>query len=101
MTTGLTPLNRLLNLVPKHAGMCSGSRCRRSAERFAAPVTVTSDLAAGLYLRCGPALRHIALLTGQSAGTIRKRLRAAGIPLLPPAGCPASGLGRRVVTLSG
>jgi hypothetical protein len=54
--------------------------------RFEVPVDVSPDLAQELYLFCGLGLRHIELISGQPAETIRARLRGQGIKLRPPGG---------------
>jgi hypothetical protein len=55
-------------------------------QRFPVPLRVDADLAEELYAGCGVGLRHIELLSGQPAETIRGLLRARGIPLRPPGG---------------
>lgn len=54
--------------------------------RFPGPVTLTGDLLRTLYTGCGLTARHIELLTGQPAETIRRALRAAGVRARPPGG---------------
>jgi len=57
--------------------------------RFPEPVPLGRELASDLYERCGLALAHIELLTGQPAESVRKQLLAWRIPLRPPGGrCP-------------
>jgi hypothetical protein len=55
-------------------------------ERFPIPVDVSPDLAKELYLACGLGLRHIELISGQPAETVRALLRGQGIKLRPPGG---------------
>jgi hypothetical protein len=55
-------------------------------QRFPAPVDVSPDLAKELYASCGLSLRHIELISGQPAETIRSRLRGQGIKLRSPGG---------------
>ncbi len=50
-------------------------------ERFPVPVDVGQDLAKELYASCGLALRHIELISGQPAETIRALLRGQDIKL--------------------
>jgi hypothetical protein len=54
--------------------------------RFPVPVRVGPDLVEELYTSCGLGLRHIELLSGQPAETIRAVLHGRGIPLRPPGG---------------
>jgi transposase len=49
--------------------------------RFPVPLTVGPELAQELYVSCGLSLRHIELLTGQPAETIRDLLHAHGVSL--------------------
>jgi len=51
------------------------------SQRFRAPLPLTTPLVKDLYWECGAALNHIELLTGQAAGTVRKFMQHAGIPL--------------------
>jgi hypothetical protein len=51
------------------------------SERFREPLPLTTPLVKDLYWGCGAALNHIELLTGQAAGTVRKFMQHAGIPL--------------------
>jgi hypothetical protein len=55
-------------------------------QRFPAPVPVGPELAEELYVSCGLGLRHIELLSGQPAETIRRVLRGQGIRLRPTGG---------------
>jgi hypothetical protein len=55
-------------------------------QRFPVPVDVSPDLARELYLSCGLGLRHIELMSGQPAETIRALLRGQGVRLRPPGG---------------
>ena len=55
-------------------------------QRFPVPVDVSPDLAKELYESCGLGLRHIELISGQPAETIRSRLRGQNIKLRPPGG---------------
>ena len=55
-------------------------------QRFPVPLRVDPELAEELYVTCGVGLRHIELLSGQPAETIRGLLHAQGIPLRPPGG---------------
>src|SRR6202167_519519 len=55
-------------------------------QRFPVPVDVSPDLAKELYVSCGLGLRHIELISGQPAETIRSRLRGQNIKLRPPGG---------------
>jgi hypothetical protein len=55
-------------------------------QRFEVPVDVSPDLAMELYLCCGLGLRHIELISGQPAETIRALLCGQGIRLRPPGG---------------
>jgi len=51
------------------------------SQRFPRPLSLTTPLVKDLYWECGAALNHIELLTGQAAGTVRKFMQDAGIPL--------------------
>jgi hypothetical protein len=55
-------------------------------QRFPVPVDVGPELARELYVSCGLGLRHIELLTGQPAETIRALLHGQDIKLRPPGG---------------
>jgi predicted HTH domain antitoxin len=55
-------------------------------QRFPVPEQVTPDLAEELYVSCGLGLRHIELISGQPAETIRALLRGQDIELRPPGG---------------
>jgi hypothetical protein len=55
-------------------------------ERFPAPVPLTDDLLAALYVGCGLACFHIELLTGQPAHTVLQRLEKAAIARRPRGG---------------
>ncbi len=55
-------------------------------QRFPTPVPVHADLAEELYVGCGLGVRHIELLTGQPAQTMRKLLEAHGIARRPAGG---------------
>jgi hypothetical protein len=55
-------------------------------QRFPVPVDVSPELAKELYASCGLALRHIELISGQPAETVRDLLRAEGIALRQPGG---------------
>ena len=55
-------------------------------QRFPVPVDVGPELVKELYLACGLGLRHIELISGQPAETVRARLHAQGIALRPPGG---------------
>jgi hypothetical protein len=55
-------------------------------QRFPVPLPVSHELAEELYVACGLALRHIELLSGQPAETIRALLHARGIRLRPGGG---------------
>jgi hypothetical protein len=55
-------------------------------QRFPVPVDVGPELAKELYVSCGLGLRHIELITGQPAETIRALLRGQEIKLRPPGG---------------
>lgn len=55
-------------------------------QRFPVPVDVGPELAKELYVSCGLGLRHVELITGQPAETIRALLRGQGIKLRPPGG---------------
>lgn len=48
--------------------------------RFPHPLAVPPDLLKQLYVDCGLSLCQIELLSGQPTSTLRKRLRAGGIP---------------------
>ncbi len=50
-------------------------------QRFPVPVYISPELARELYVPCGLGLRHIELITGQPAETVRDLLRAQGISL--------------------
>lgn len=54
--------------------------------RFPAPVPISPNLARELYVSCGLGLRHIELITGQPAETVRGLLRTQGISLRRPGG---------------
>jgi hypothetical protein len=57
--------------------------------RFPEAVPLDRELVRDLYERCGVALAHIELLTGQPAESIRKHLAAWRIPVRPSGGrCP-------------
>jgi transposase len=55
-------------------------------QRFPVPVVIGPELAKDLYISCGLGLRHIELITGQPAETVRGLLRAQGISLRKPGG---------------
>jgi hypothetical protein len=55
-------------------------------QRFGIPVPVGPELAVQLYESCGLGLRHIELLTGQPAETVRSLLRGRGVTLRPRSG---------------
>jgi hypothetical protein len=55
-------------------------------QRFPDPVSLSRELVAGLYWRCGVGLNHIELLTGQPAHTVRAFMRRAGIAVRHPGG---------------
>jgi len=55
-------------------------------ERFPIPVDVSPELAKELYVSCGLGLRHIELISGQPAETIRNRLRGQNVELRPAGG---------------
>lgn len=55
-------------------------------QRFPVAVPVSRELAEELYVYCGLGLRHIELLSGQPADTIRGLLHAQGIRLRPAGG---------------
>jgi predicted HTH domain antitoxin len=55
-------------------------------QRFPVPVHVGPELAKELYVACGLGLRHIELVSGQPAETVRALLHAHGIGLRPPGG---------------
>lgn len=50
-------------------------------QRFPVPLRVTSELAEELYVSCGLGSRHIELLTGQPAETVRRELTASRVRL--------------------
>jgi hypothetical protein len=52
-------------------------------QRFGVPVPLGPELAAELYESCGLSLRHIELLTGQPAETVRALLRSRGVAARP------------------
>jgi transposase len=54
--------------------------------RFPVPVRIGPELAEELYASCGLGLRHIELLSGQPAETIRAALHSRGVPLRSPGG---------------
>ena len=54
--------------------------------RFPVPLAVGPELAQELYVACGLSLRHIELLTGQPAETVRDLLHGHGIQLRPAGG---------------
>jgi hypothetical protein len=54
--------------------------------RFPVPMSVSPELAEELYVRCGLAVRHIELLTGQPSQTVLRLLAAQGIPRRPQGG---------------
>jgi hypothetical protein len=56
------------------------------SQRFPVPVRLTTPLVKDLYWECGAGLNHIELLTGQPAGSIRKFIQRAGIPVRHPGG---------------
>jgi DNA-binding CsgD family transcriptional regulator len=53
-------------------------------QRFPHRIALAPRLLRDLYTECGLATQHIELLTGQPAGTVANRLRAAGVRLRPP-----------------
>ena len=55
-------------------------------QRFPVPVDVGPELARELYIACGLGLRHIELVSGQPAETVRALLHAQGIALRPAGG---------------
>jgi len=55
-------------------------------QRFPVPEQVTPDLAEELYMSCGLGLRHIELVSGQPAETIRALLHGQDIKLRTPGG---------------
>jgi hypothetical protein len=55
-------------------------------ERFPVPVPISAELAEELYIRCGIAVHHIELLTGQPAGSVSRLLKAQGAPMRRPGG---------------
>ena len=55
-------------------------------QRFPVPVPISPDLAEELYVSCGLGVRHIELLAGKPAETIRGLLHAQGIRLRPAGG---------------
>ncbi len=56
------------------------------SQRFRVPLPLTTPLVKDLYWGCGAGLNHIELLTGQAAGTVRRFMQHAGIPLRPAGG---------------
>jgi len=54
--------------------------------RFPVPVVISPGLARELYVSCGLGLRHIELITGQPAETVRALLHAQGVSLRQPGG---------------
>lgn len=54
--------------------------------RFPVPVVIAPELVRELYVSCGLGLRHIELITGQPAETVRGFLHAQGISLRQPGG---------------
>jgi hypothetical protein len=54
--------------------------------RFPVPVPLSPELAADLYIRCGLAVRHIELVTGQPSQTVLRQLDAQGITRRPQGG---------------
>jgi DNA-binding CsgD family transcriptional regulator len=71
------------------------------SQRFPVPLPLNTPLVKDLYWECGAGLNHIELLTGQAAGTVRRFMQDAGIPLRPAGGRTPfmrrwrSGLGER------
>jgi hypothetical protein len=55
-------------------------------ERFPSRIPLGADLMTELYVGCGLGLRHIELLCGIPAGTVRKQLGRHGIKLRPAGG---------------
>jgi hypothetical protein len=55
-------------------------------ERFPARLPIDPDLITELYVNCGLGLRHIELLSGTPAETLRLVLRRQGVPLRDPGG---------------
>lgn len=55
-------------------------------QRFSVPVHVGPELAKELYVSCGLGLRHIELISGQPAETVRALLHAQEITLRSPGG---------------
>lgn len=55
-------------------------------QRFPVPVDVGPELAKELYVSCGLGLRHIELISGQPAETVRALLRGQDITLRSPGG---------------
>jgi hypothetical protein len=55
-------------------------------ERFPARLAFTPELGSDLYVECGLGMRHIELLTGIPAQTVRALLHHYGIPLRGPGG---------------
>jgi hypothetical protein len=55
-------------------------------QRFPVPVVIGPELAKELYMSCGLGLRHIELISGQPAETVRALLHAQGVSLRPPGG---------------
>jgi hypothetical protein len=56
------------------------------SQRFREPLPLTTPLVKDLYWGCGAGLNHIELLTGQAAGTVRRFMQDAGVPLRPAGG---------------
>jgi hypothetical protein len=56
------------------------------SQRFREPLPLTTPLVKDLYWVCGAGLNHIELLTGQAAGTVRRFMQDAGVPLRPAGG---------------
>jgi Winged helix-turn-helix DNA-binding len=56
------------------------------SQRFPDPLPLNTSLVKDLYWECGAGLNHIELLTGQAAGTVRRFMQDAGIPLRPAGG---------------
>jgi hypothetical protein len=54
--------------------------------RFPTPAALNTPLVKDLYWACGIGIRHIELLTGQPAITVRGFMRRSGIPLRHPGG---------------
>ena len=55
-------------------------------ERFPVPLPLGRPLVEDLYVRCGLAVRHIELLTGQPSQTVLRMLQAHGIARRPAGG---------------